>query len=229
MAGLWKNLVGTTSNFLKIGLAGVRLKNSSGNLVVRNTADAADAAVTASKVNVSGDSIDINSDAAGAAADWKYTLQRPAAGMSAAVALTLPPTDGSPNQVLKTDGNGVLDWTTVTTSSTITYDTTTLSFGDSATVAMFTMPANAVVTQIDVIIDTPFNGTAPQMSVGVSGTVSKYAGATEIDLKGTAKDVYSIFPGEAPVGTTEDLIITYTADSSSAGSARVIVAYAVPA
>ena len=72
----------------------------------------ADAELTAAKVNVSGDVVEINSDAANAAADWKYTLQRPAAGMTAPVTLTLPVDDGAASQVLSTDGAGVLSWVT---------------------------------------------------------------------------------------------------------------------
>lgn len=106
----WSNLAGTVMGYIRLGLAGVRLKDSAGVLAVRNAGDTADAAVTASKINVSGDVVDINSDAAGSAADWKYTLQRPAAGMTAAVVLTLPVDDGAADQVLKTDGAGVLSW-----------------------------------------------------------------------------------------------------------------------
>src|SRR6185503_5420994 len=100
---------------------------------VRNPGDSADAEVTMSKLNVSGNIVDLNSDAAGSAADWKYTLQRPASGMSAAVTLTLPPTDGSPGQALVTDGSGVLTFEdAASTASSDKVDTTDLAFGDSS-------------------------------------------------------------------------------------------------
>lgn len=41
----WSNLAGTLLGYIRIGLNGVRLKNSSGNLVVRNAGDSADAVV----------------------------------------------------------------------------------------------------------------------------------------------------------------------------------------
>ena len=136
---LWLDLLGTTKSFLRIGLAGVRLKNNAGSLDVRNAGDTADAAVTASKLNVSGDAIDLNSDAAGAGSDWTYTLQRPATGMTGAVTLTLPPTDGSPNQVLKTDGDGGLSWgDAADTSANLKIDSTPLAFDSNPTIAMFT-------------------------------------------------------------------------------------------
>lgn len=110
--GLWTDVVGTVRGYIRLGLTGVRLKNSSGTLVVRDAGDSADAAVTTSKVNVSGDSIDINSDAAGSGADWKYTVQRPASGMTAAVTLTLPPDVAAGRLV--SDGSGNLSWDTGT-------------------------------------------------------------------------------------------------------------------
>jgi hypothetical protein len=228
---LWSDLLGTVNSYFKIGLTGVRLKNSSGNLLVRNSADSADAEVTVSKVKISGDNYEINSDAAGSGADWKYTIARPTSGMTAAVTLTLPPDDGSSGQVLQTDGNGVLTWASAgTTDHLVHVDTTTLAYGDSSPKSMFTLPANAVIHKVVVIIDTAFNGTAPTASVGVDGgSASKYVAASQIDLKATAKTVFEIHPGEAPNGSTEDLEIAYSADGSSAGSARFEVHYSNPA
>lgn len=228
--GIWNNIVGTTSTFFKIGLSGVRLKDSSGNLLVRNAGDTADATVTTSKLNVSGDTIDLNSDAAGSGADYKYTLQRPTVGMTSAVTLTLPTDDGTPGQVIQTDGNGALSWASAgDTSLAVKTDTTTLAFGTVSPAAMFTKPANAIVHQIDFVIDTSFNGTAPTVSVGIAGTTSKYAGIGDVNLKGVSGDVYTIFPGVHAVGNTEALILSYSADSSTAGSARVLVYYSIPA
>lgn len=224
---IWSDLIGTTKALFRIGIGGVTLKNSSGNLLVRNTGDSADAAITTSKLNVSGDSIDINSDAAGSGADWKYTLARPSSGMAAAVTLTFPTTDGSPNQALITDGSGNLDWLSIPTSQNITVETTTLAFNSSSPVTMFTLPANAVVDRIQVIIDTAFDGT-PTMTVGKSGSATKYSGSTDVDLTSAAKTVWNVHAGEAPIGSTEALIITYTAGSATTGSARVEVHYSVP-
>lgn len=229
--GYFADLLGTTANYLKIGLTGVRLKNVTGNLNVRNNADGADASVTASTYNASGDiGLVINSDAAGSAADWKITLQRPNSGMTADYTLTLPTTDGSPSQVLSTDGSGVLSWVSASsTDACVKTDSTTLAFGASSPVSLFTLPANAVVHQCEVIIDTAFNGTAPTVTVGVNGgSATKYMGATQNDLKGTAGDSYISHPNQAPTGTPENLEATYSADSSSAGSARILIHYSIP-
>lgn len=227
--GWFTDLLGTTRAYFKIGgTTGVRLKNNAGNLEVRNTGDSADAAVTTSKVNVSGDVIDINSDAAGSGADWKYTVQRPASGMTAAVTLTLPPDDGTAGQVLQTDGSGVLTWASAgTTGLAVKMDTTSLAFGTASPVSMFTTGAADIIDHIDVIIDTAFNGT-PSASVGIAGSTSKYFAATDLDLTATAGTVFTVHPGLDAAGA-ESLIITYSAGGASAGAARFIVFYGTPA
>ena len=232
--GLWADLVGTTKTAFQIGVGGVKLGNSSGNLTVKTTADV-DSEITVSKLNVSGNAIEINSDAAGSDADWKYTLQRPASGMSAAVTLTLPVDDGSPSQILTTDGSGVLSWATAgSTTPLLTCDTTTLNWNSAAEVSMFNLPVGAIVDRVKVVLDTAFNGTSlATLSVGTTGAgASKYFAAGQANLKGTAKDVFESNPGETAVsGSPEALVITFAAStggSPSAGSARVMVFYVIP-
>ncbi len=225
---MWQDLLGTVNGYLKIGLTGVRLKNSSGNLLVRNSGDSADSEITASKVKVSGEILEINSDAAGSSADWKYTLQRPTSGMGAAVVLTLPVDDGTPNQVLATDGAGVLSWASAaSTASSEKVDTTNLAFGTSSPVTLFTTGAADVINTVEVIIDTPFDGT-PSLSIGISGTTSKYMGATDVDLAAAAGTVFRVHPGKTAQGA-EALIATYAAGGASAGAARIQIYYDTPA
>lgn len=225
--GIWSDLFGTTQSFFRLGFAGPRLKNSGGNLAIRNPADSADAEVTVSKISVSGNVVDINSDAAGAGADWKYTLQRPAAGMSAAVTLTLPVDDGSPSQVLSTDGSGNLSFiSAASTAACDKKDSTGLAFGTASPVAMFTTGAADVITLIEVVIDTAFNG-APTLSIGITGTTSKYASSTDIDLTQPAGTIIALHPSVAAAGI-ENLIATYAAGGASAGAARIIVTYGTP-
>lgn len=229
MAGLFSDLWGTTKAYFKIGgTTGVRLKNSAGDLLVRNTGDTADAAITASKANISGDVIDLNSDAAGSAADWKYTIQRPASGMTAAVTLTLPVDDGTAGQVLSTDGAGVLSFVSAgSTALADKLDTTSLAFNSTSPVTMFTTGASDIVDYIDFVIDTAFDGT-PTVSVGIAGTTSKYAGTTDVDLKAAAGTVFTVHPGLGAQGA-ESLIATYSAGAATVGAARIIVHYATPA
>jgi hypothetical protein len=225
--GIFSDLFGTSKSSFRIGLLGTRLKNVAGNLVVRNTGDSADAELTASKVNISGEILALNSDAAGSGADWQYTLQRPTSGMSAAVALTLPPTDGTPGQVLQTDGSGALDWASAgSTGQADKLDTTDLAFGSAGTVAMFSTGAADIIDYIEVIVDTAFDGT-PSVSIGIVGTTSKYVSSTDVDLTAPAGTSFEIHPNQTAQGA-EALIATYAAGGATAGAARIIVHYATP-
>lgn len=219
------DLLGTLQGFFRIGLAGPRLTNSSGNLSIRNPAGTADAQITAAQLNNSGDAIVLNSDAANTGADRTITVARPATGMAASYTLTLPVDDGSPAQVLQTDGNGNTSWVSIAgTADKITTDTTSIAFGSTSPVSMFTLPLNAVITELRVIVDTAYNGT-PTLSIGVTGQTSKYLGTNQVDLLTVGK--YEVYPNNLP-GAAESLIATYAAGGATAGAARIEVEYAVP-
>jgi len=228
MAGIFSDLLGTTKAFFKIGgTAGVRLKNTAGNLTVRNTGDTADAEITASKVNVSGNGIDLNSDAEGTGSDYKLTLQRAATGMTADVTLTFPINDGTTGQVLQTDGNGNLSFVSAGSNAMADkLDSTAIAFGSTSPIAMFSTGVDDIVDYIEVVVDTAFNGT-PSLSIGITGTTSKYAGTTDIDLTQVATTAFQIHPN-LPAQGVENLIATYAQGGASAGAARVIVHYATP-
>ncbi len=230
--GLWSDLKGLTSGILQFGIGGVNATNNSGTLDIKNAANNAYAPLKTSLLHVGDEVMELNSSAAGSGADWKYTLQVPTSGMGAAVVLTLPVDDGTPNQALITDGSGNLSWSTAGVTTDCDHEeVTVLNWNSAATVAMFTTPTDTTVFSVEVIIDTPFDGTAPSMSVGktAGGAISKYMPATAVNLAGTAKDRYIYHPGEA-MASAEGLIITFTAGgSASAGSARVIVTYSTPA
>jgi hypothetical protein len=67
------------------------------------------------------------------------------------------------------------------------------------------------------------------MSVGTSGSASKYLASTQVDLKdAAAAKAYEVYPALAPVGTTEALQISYSAGGATAGAARVELDYVVP-
>lgn len=229
--GIWKDLIGTSFDYLRVGLAGFRLKNLSGNLIVRNAGDTADAQVTASQVNVSGENLIINSDAAGTGSDRTLTLTRNSV-QAANLQWVFPGSKGTDGQALVVKAGtaaGVLeiDFAGISGSGGITVDTTSLAFGSASSVSMFTLPANAVIYLIEIIIDTQFNGT-PTLSIGVSGNASKYVASTQVSLTEAATTVFSITPGIAPNASTEALQIAYTPGSASAGAARVLVYYGNP-
>lgn len=224
------DLAGTLLTKFRIGAAGAAstLKYITGGFAIRDATDSADAEITASKVHISGEILEINSDAAGSGADWKYILQRPSSGMTAAVTLTLPVDDGSASQYLQTDGSGNLSWQTVSAgaSNILQTDDTALAFGASSPVTMFTKPAGSKLPEVRVYVDTAFDGTTPTLSIGITGTTSKYGSTGQVDLKTVG--VYVWDPGIDVTVSAENLIATYSASSSTVGAARIEVDYVVP-
>jgi hypothetical protein len=224
----FSDLTGILGTYLRLGVTNViRLKNATGEFVVRNGGDTADVPITGSILKASADTgLIINSDAAGSGADWSITLARPASGQAASYTLTLPTSTGSVNQVLATNGSGVLSWASAgSTADKQSTDSTTLVFGTTSPLSLFTLPVNAVVEAVRIIVDTAFNG-SPSVSVGVSGTTSKYFASTQIDL--TTVGIYEVYPGLVASGSTESLIATYSAGGASVGSARIEIDYVVP-
>jgi hypothetical protein len=225
---MFPKLIGTVLSYFRIGLTGPRLKNSSGTLEIKNSDDSSYASLVASQVKTTGENIVLNSDAAGSGADWTTTIARPTSGQTANLTFTLPPTVGTNGQVLQTDGSGNLSFTSAGGSNATSnkIDTTTIAFGSTSPVSMFTTGANDIITKIQVIIDVAFNGT-PSLSIGIPGTTSKYMAATELSLTEAAGTVFEVIPGKTAQGA-ESLIATYSAGSASAGSARILTYYATP-
>ena len=232
--GVFKNLLGTVLDRFQLGLAGPLIKNDTGAIAVRNAADADYAAVQVALVQVFGDDIELNAGAAGAGADWLMRLVRPDTGMTENIDIILPAGTPSPGQLLRvasfSSGAVALEYYTASegASNMVLMDSTTLAFGASSPVSLFTKPANALVERIKVIVDTPFDGTNPQLSIGISGTTSKYGAASHIDLTADAGTVFDLDYGLPATGGTEALIGTYSGDGSAAGSARIQVIYVVP-
>ncbi|OWK46615.1 hypothetical protein FRUB_00314 [Fimbriiglobus ruber] len=150
-----------------------------------------------------------------------------ASGQASNLTINLPTVVGSSGQAVITDGAGNWSYTTISTASTLTVETTSVAYNTSSPITQFTLPVNAVIEQVVVYVDTAFTGgTSPNLTVGVSGTTAKYMGSGDSDL--TTIGSYVIRPGLTADGSTEALIITYSAGSSTAGAARVEVQYSVP-
>lgn len=231
--GTFPDLRGTSRTAFQIGLKGPLVKNNGGVIQLRNAADNAfiDLQVdelVAQLLSLQGNSLVINSDAAEAGDDWKLTLSRAATGMAQNFELVFPSEAPADNQVLAVqDITGdviTLYWMTVSGGTDkLVCDVTALAFGDATPKAMFNLPAGATITKVKVIVDTAFNGTNPQLSVGITGTTAKYLGTNQVDL--TTVGIYEVDPAQTPAGGVEALIATYAADTSSAGAARIFVEY----
>lgn len=226
---------GTVLSYFKLGLTGPRLKNESGAVAARNSADDAYAAVRAALAAIYGDDIELNAGAAGSGADWKLTLRRPSTGMTKALTVIFPsgePSNGQGLYVSNYDsGTGTITLGYVTLSAgneKVVCESTALAFGSSSPVAMFTKPDGGVILTCAIIVDTSFDGT-PTVSIGVSGNTSKFMASTHSDLTASAGTSFEVSPNQPAGSGTEDLIATYAAGGASAGAARILVYYAIPA
>ena len=208
----WLKITGTQVGKFVLGLTGVTLKNNSGNLDVRNNADTAFASANVANVALN-------------TATNRITLAAPSA-LAANYAITLPLDDGSPGQVLATDGSGNTSWVSAaSTASSWKVDSTSFAFGASSPIAAFTLPANAVVNTVTVIVDTAFDGT-PSLSVGNASATSKYFASTDGLL--TIADRYDAPYQGVSLGTTDAIEISYTAGGATVGAGRMLVTYANP-
>ena len=226
---VYMDLKGTSETSFNIGLSSsaVKLKQGSSALEIKNKADAAFLDVKCLKALLTGESLTFNENATLSGASWKMTLARPTSGMTANVTYTLPaaPTNG---YFLTTDGSGNLSWAPVASPSVtekVTVDSTPFVFGDfGADLTMFNLPANAVVHDVQVIVDTAFDvGT---IEIGITGTTDKYMTSGQNDLTEASRFVSS--PNNIPVGVVEAIKGTF-AGTPTVGAGRVLVFYSIPA
>ena len=114
------------------------------------------------------------------------------------------------------------------TPNTVLSKTITIGYGDTSPIAVFDLPATALVLDTRLILITPFDGTAPTLEVGISGNTSKFMGSDENDLLGSAGDLYTASKGLVGDVSLESVIATLNSDSSTAGSAILVILYIIP-
>lgn len=204
------DLVGTLKAYFRIG--SLRIKNDSNVLAVKNTGDTGYLPVALSSTQYKNGT-------------GTVTLQTP---IDVTYSLVLPSNDGSTNEVLSTDGSGNLSWASVATSSNqVLAQTENVVYNSSTPIVVFTPPANSVIQKVIVDVDTLFDATSVNLSVGVAGTTSKYLGTNDVDLATVA--VYEVEPMFQEDGTPEEVIITFAPGSAgSTGSCNVTILYSNP-
>lgn len=231
------DLLGTVFTKFQLGIGGPILNNNAGTIEAKNAANSAYADISAALVNVFGPSVVLNAGATESGSSWKFTVQSPSTGQTEDLTLIWPGAAPSNGQALTvasfSAGVITLQWSASGGgANNLTLESTSIAFGSTSPVSMFTLPANAAITRIAVIVDTPFTGgTAPTLSIGVSGTTSKYVSSTQVDLTAAAGagTVYEVEPGIIPDTASENLIATLAAGGSTAGAARINVTYGIPA
>jgi hypothetical protein len=104
-----------------------------------------------------------------------------------------------------------------------------LAFNSAGTVnSTYALPNNARVTKVTVVVSTPFDGTAPTVSVGYSGQATKFMTTTDSLLTQGGSFTKEQWTAQN-AGTAQTVLLTYVADSSTAGAATVLVWYVIQA
>ncbi|PZV16128.1 MAG: hypothetical protein DCF22_06025, partial [Leptolyngbya sp.] len=176
--------------------------------------------ITVSQLLQTGLSMLLNSDAAQSGADWRYSLNVPATGMTANQALTLPTNQGQAQQALIGDGAGVLQYASVIRSVPLAFN-----FGAAATTNFFTLIAGDFLRRIECQVIVTFNGTAPTIAIGIAGNTGKYVASGLADLKSASGSLLGFSNQLDAPSADEPIILTYAASSSTVGSARLIAHY----
>lgn len=90
------------------------------------------------------------------------------------------------------------------------------------------LPVGAMVLQTKIVVETVFNGgAASSLSVGITGTTTKYANA--VDLDAATGIVAGATATGIPLAAEETLVFTPSANAiaSTAGKGRVLIEYIV--
>lgn len=237
----YMSLRGTSEPSFLIGLNGAKLvyngitfslknKTESAFLDLRVKDLTADAIFGAS-LSLSGDSITLNSDAAGSINDYQMILARPSTGQMANVTYTFPasPVNG---YFLTTDASGNLSWSAISSPSVtekITVHETSISFSSPMGPSnFFTLPANAEILKCEVILGSSFFDTAASVSITGVTTGNTYMFSSQSDLTDLNVSYVAepIFPS---ISSSEQIAVVFVPNGATTGSARIRVHYVIPA
>lgn len=207
------DLLGTFSAYFRVGKSGFRLSNSSGTCNVENAGGTAKAPLGAHTVNLHG-----------ANATYKVTVTAPS-GLGGDVDLVLPDSDGSPGQVMVTDGSGNLSFTDGISNGELCQEES-FTQASSSPVTIFTPPDNAVITRVQIEVSVAAAGGTPTVSVGISGDEDRDMDEDHSDVLTAA--IYEVSPMTAIGESAAAIILTIVADGQTF-TGKVRVWYVVPA
>jgi len=95
-------------------------------------------------------------------------------------------------------------------------------FSDTSPKAIAVIPANSVVSQVEVIITTPFNDVAATLRVGTQSNSSELVASS--DVYPSQAGTYTTVPGRIYLSETH-VVLTITPGSSYTGSGMLIIYY----
>lgn len=101
------------------------------------------------------------------------------------------------------------------------YPVIPFTYGDASSIVMaLTGDHDSEITKVTVEVETPFNGTAPQLSFGTPGQPALLVPPTYNDLRTAA--TYEVAPG-VQLAAGQPLYLTIDPDGSTQGAGKIIV------
>jgi hypothetical protein len=174
--------------------------------------------------------ITLNEDSfPGSGSNWFYAFTRPLTGMTSNMYFTYPAQNPAIGQVLTAISvTGETSWQTPIASQP---DSTSFVFNTASPITLFSTTASAVIEEVILYVDTPFNG-APTLTVGKSGTPAKYATFSTVNLTAALvvagqANKYVLSPNFTAQGV-EALTATYSAVGATVGAARIVIKFWTP-
>jgi len=219
---VWQKIQGLVNGFLKFGFTGPMVKKNTGDndqldiLANNGVSDAKVNVATAKHKTI--EVLDVNG--------LKTTITQP--DLAADIVFNLPVTQGNNGESLKTDGAGNTVWAAGENPEDISLFNHVTNFNTSSPDNVHVFAANFRHKEVSIEIVTPFSGgTAPTLSLGVTGSVEKYVEAADIDL-GMPSGTKFIFDLEITEGSSGTMIATINPDGSTAGQVRITLAGCIP-
>jgi hypothetical protein len=203
-------LKGTRQLIFKI--LNLTLKNSSGILEIRNDTDTAYANVESHSIKLHGTNA-LNG----------VTITVPGA-MGSNVTLTLPSDDGATNQVLATNGSGVLSWVDVSSNSNLV-QTESFTQATSSPLTIFTPTSGTYILSVVVEVTSAASGGNPTVQLGTVSDPNAYVDTDEINLNELG--VYIVNPHDVVIGSPDAVVLSIAPDSQTF-SGRIFVNYSTP-
>jgi hypothetical protein len=193
--------VGSVSNLL------ATLQDGSSSLDVSNL-------IARGQAQFWADFLDLNADALGSGANWRYRLQRPAAGMTGDVDLILPANAGQAGQALFSNGPGqALSFQALPSLRRFV-----LNFDTGSSTTWFTLAAGERLLFVELQVLTQANA-VNSVQVGITGDLGKYFPSLFV-VPSEFPNTRGVFHNNQPPPTADEtILISYVRNGASVGSA----------
>jgi hypothetical protein len=249
---LYSKVRGTFETLFQLGKGGPQLKNSSGAVQFRNSADSAFASIAPRAVQLDGGAIIKNSSGTLVVRD---SADAAFANVQAADAIVTQAKIGSNGSLIKEAASGIISFRDPTDASfaiirgaspsgsddlvtkgyfdanppagtlrAISFQIDE-SLADTTQSSSTTIPANAIVHSYHVIVTAAF-ATGQTLTLGYTGSASALMGTGDTNLEAT--NVYTVDEPKQWGGSAAAVLGTLSSGTAGSGSAQVIVTYSEP-